>query len=154
MTISWLLIIAAACGNNEVDGKGPADVPVKWANAEVQKDQATRAKLLAENDGIMSPDKGPENDKTIEKYKLTEWKVNDDDYFYEITYLHPIKNELKTERMEVIKTDSGWKRTEYGDGVVPAKLSLPAIRNKVKYAKCFLFLSAFLRLEFFPSYPI
>lgn len=39
-------------------------------------------------------------------------------------------------------------------GVVPAKLSLPAIRNKVKYAKCFLFLIAFLRLEFSPSYPI
>lgn len=114
----FVFIIAAACGSNEVhkvDGKGPADIPVKWANAEVQKDQATRAKLLVENDGIMSPDKGPENDKTIEKYKLTEWKVNDDDYFYEITYLHPIKNELKTERMEVIKTDSGWKRKEYGD---------------------------------------
>jgi hypothetical protein len=32
----------------------------------------------------------------------------------------------------------------YYIGVVPAKLSLPAIRNKVKYAKYFLFLIAFL----------
>ena len=39
-------------------------------------------------------------------------------------------------------------------GVVPAKLSLPAIRNIVKYAKCFQFLIAFLRWEFSPSYPI
>jgi hypothetical protein len=118
MSISLFLIIAAACGSNEankIDGKGPADIPVKWANAEVQKDQATRANLLAENDGIMSSDKGPENDKTIEKYKLTEWKASDDHYFYEITYQHPIQGKLKTERMEVIKTDSGWKRTEYGD---------------------------------------
>ena len=118
MSVSLLLLIAVACGSKEEvtgNGEGPADIPVQWANAEVQKDQATRAKLLAENDGIMSPDKGPENDKTIEQYKLTEWKASDNHYFYEITYQHPIQDKLKVERMEIIKTDSGWKRTEYGD---------------------------------------
>ena len=48
MSIIFLFVIVSACGNEEVDGDGkrPADIPVEWANAEVQKDQATRAKLL------------------------------------------------------------------------------------------------------------
>ena len=37
------------------------------------------------------------------------------DIFYEIIYQHPSENSVKTELMEVIKTDSGWKRTKYGD---------------------------------------
>ena len=65
MSIIFLFVIVSACGNEEVDGdgKGPADIPVEWANADVQKDQATRAKLLVENDGIMSPEKGPQNNE-------------------------------------------------------------------------------------------
>ena len=31
--------------------------------------------LLVENDGTMSPEKGPENENRIEDYKLIEWKV-------------------------------------------------------------------------------
>ena len=47
MSIIFLFVIVSACGNEEVDGdgKGPADIPVEWANAEVQKDQATRARI-------------------------------------------------------------------------------------------------------------
>src|SRR3954452_8429053 len=117
MGVLFLLVIASACGNDEVDGdgKGPADIPVQWADAEVQKDQATRANLLVENDGTMSPEKGPKNENRIEDFKLIEWKVDDNRYYYEITYQHPTEDKLKTEQMEVIKTDSGWKRTKYGD---------------------------------------
>lgn len=117
MSMVLFMGIVAACGNDavDVDGKGPVDIPVEWANAEVQKDQATRAKLLVENDGTMSPDKGPQNENTIEEYKLTEWKVDNDRYYYEITYKHPVENSLKTEQMEIVRTDNGWKRTKYGD---------------------------------------
>ena len=71
MGMLFLLVIASACGNDEVDGdgKGPADIPVQWANAMIQRDEATRAKLLVENNGVMSLDKGPEN---IEKLELNQ----------------------------------------------------------------------------------
>lgn len=118
MSVSFLLLIAAACGSKEEvngSGEGPADIPVQWANAEVQMDQAKRLELLEEKTKALDPKHGPENNKAIEQYKLTEWKVSDSNYFYEITYQHPIEDRLKTERMEVIKTDSGWKRTKYGE---------------------------------------
>ena len=44
---------------------------------------------MIENDGTMSLNKGPQNDNTIDDYKLTEWKVDDDRYYYEITYQSP-----------------------------------------------------------------
>lgn len=117
MSYMFLFVIVVGCGSEEVDGDGkvPADIPLEWANAEVQKDQATRAKLLVESDGTMSTEKGPQNDHIIEDYKLTEWKVDSSRYYYEITYRHPTESKLKTEQMEVVKTESGWKRTKYGD---------------------------------------
>ena len=47
MSIIFLFVIVSACGNEEVDGDGkrPADIPVEWATAMIQKDQATRAKV-------------------------------------------------------------------------------------------------------------
>ena len=46
MSIIFFFVIVSACGNEEVDGdgKGPADIPVEWATAMIQKDQATRAR--------------------------------------------------------------------------------------------------------------
>ena len=35
-------------------------------------------------------------------------------YFYEINFTNILLKGMKTEIMEVIKTDSGWKRTKYG----------------------------------------
>ncbi|MFI9225267.1 hypothetical protein ACIGQ5_22515 [Peribacillus frigoritolerans] len=116
MSFSFLLIVAAACGSNEIDGKGPADIPVEWANADTQRDQAKLLSLLDEKETALDSDDKADNQNTVKNYKLVEWKVSDDNYLYEITYENPIKeNTLKTEQMEVIKTDSGWKRTEYGD---------------------------------------
>ena len=48
MSIMFLFVIVSACGNEEVDGdgKGPADIPVEWATAMIQKDQAKMLELL------------------------------------------------------------------------------------------------------------
>lgn len=117
MSVLFFSVIASACGNEEVDGdgKGPADIPVQWANAMIQRDEATRARLLVENNGVMSLDKGPENIGKLESYELTEWKANNDKYFYEINFVDPISEQGRSERMEVVKTDDGWKRTKYGN---------------------------------------
>ena len=37
------------------------------------------------------------------------------DISMKLIYHHPTENKLKTEQMEVVKTESGWKRTKYGD---------------------------------------
>lgn len=116
MSMLFLVMIAVACGNDEIDGKGPDTIPIEWANAHVQKDQSTMVKLLDKENDILDADDGPDNDETIQNYKLTKWKVDDNQYFYEITYEYPSKkNKLKTDKMEVIQTDSGWKRAKYGD---------------------------------------
>ncbi|OHR66389.1 hypothetical protein HMPREF3291_01685 [Bacillus sp. HMSC76G11] len=113
MSISLLLVVAAACGSNEVNGKGPEDIPVEWAKAMIQRDESTRAELLIKNDGVMSPDKGPQNKQKLESYELTEWKANDDKYFYRIKFIDPEADEGRTETMEIVKTDKGWKRTKF-----------------------------------------
>ena len=117
MSILFLFVIAAACGNKEVDGDGggPADIPVQWATAMIQRDEATRATLLVENNGVMSSDKGSENNKKLGSFELTEWKASDDKYFFEINFVDPISNQGRSERMEVVKTEDGWKRTKYGN---------------------------------------
>lgn len=116
MSISFLLIVAAACGNNEIDGKGPADIPVEWVNAQIQNDQSKMLDLLDEKTDALDPEEEARNKDTIEHYKLTEWKANDERFFYKVEYQDPTENDrLSTEKLEVIKTDSGWKRTKYGN---------------------------------------
>lgn len=116
MNVSFLLIIAAACGSNEVNGKGPADIPVEWVNAEIQKNEPKMLDLLEKKSKALDVEDKAENKETIKQYKLTEWKANDEHYFYKIEYLDPTDNDrLRTDKMELIKTDSGWKRTKYGN---------------------------------------
>lgn len=108
-----LLLSATGCGSNEVNGKGPEEIPVEWATAMIQKDQGKRLELLDDKTDALNPNEGPKNKEKVKKYRLTEWKASNDSYFYKIEFKDPIKDEMKTETMEVIKTDSGWKRTEY-----------------------------------------
>lgn len=118
LIIALLLIsiVTAACGNNEINGQGPADIPVEWVNAHIQKDQSKMLSLLDKKETALDSEDKADNKETIQNYKLTEWKASDDRYFYEIVYENPTKNnKLETEQMEVIKTESGWKRTEYGE---------------------------------------
>ena len=109
-----VIIVAVACGSNEISGKTSADIPVEWVNAHIQKDQGKMVELLEKKETALDPEDKPDNDLIVENYKLTEWKANDNRYFYEVEYEHPNDKGIKIERMEVIKTDNGWKRTEYG----------------------------------------
>lgn len=116
MSVSLLLLIAVACGSKEEvtgNGEGPADIPVEWANAMIQKDQAKRLELLEDKTDALDSEVGPQNQEKLEQYRLTEWKANDEQYFYKIEFHDPVKDKMKTETMEIIKTDSGWKRTKF-----------------------------------------
>ncbi|MFP4854715.1 hypothetical protein, partial [Paraburkholderia sp. BR14264] len=63
-----------------------------------------------------APEQKAERKETIKRYNLTEWKVNDERYFYEVEFQDPTENDrVRTEKMEIVKTDSGWKRTKYGN---------------------------------------
>ncbi|HER2025532.1 hypothetical protein LCL90_22915 [Bacillus infantis] len=112
VVLSVVVIVAAACSNN---GQGPSNIPVEWVNAEVQRDESKMLQLLDEKTIALEPEDKANNDLVIETYKLTEWKANDNRYFYEVTYEHPEEDRMVTERMEVINTDNGWKRTSYSD---------------------------------------
>lgn len=70
--------------------------------------------LIDQSTNVLDPKEGAVNDLAIENYTLTEWKANDERYFYEIVYEHPDNQSIATEQMEVIKNDQGeWKRTKY-----------------------------------------
>lgn len=114
VVIVFCLLTLVACGSNKVEGKGPEDIPVEWVNAHVQKDQEKMTALLDKEQSLLDSKKSSENDLEIKDYKLTEWKVNDDNYFYEIVYTDPESEEVKTDRMKIIKTEDGWKRAKYG----------------------------------------
>lgn len=116
MSVSLLLLIATACGSKEEvngNGEGPADIPIQWVNAMIQRDDATRVKLLLDSTKALDPEKGPENEMTVKDYQLTEWKASDEKYFYEIKFIDPVSEDGRTEQMEIVKTDSGWKRTKF-----------------------------------------
>lgn len=113
--LTAVIIVAAACGNNEINGQGSSDIPVEWVNAHIQKNQGKMVELLQKEQTALDPEDEPDNSLVVENYRLTEWKANDERYFYEIVYEHPEEKSTKTDRMEIVKTDSGWKRTQYGD---------------------------------------
>jgi hypothetical protein len=107
------ILIAAACGNK--DSEGSSNIPVAWVNAEIQKNQSQMLELLDEKSKVLDSEDKADNDLVVKNYKLTEWKASDERYFYEVVYEHPEKGGIVTERMEVIKTSDGWKRTTYSD---------------------------------------
>lgn len=110
-----VLMVVAGCGKNEVDGNEPAGIPIKWLNAEIQENQSAMLELLDDKSKALDPEDQADNKETIKKYKLTEWKASDERYFYQVEYEDPMENSMKTEKMEVIKTSDGWKRTKYGN---------------------------------------
>lgn len=115
-SISILVLIVAACGKKEVVESGPADIPIKWVNAQIQNDQSEMIELLDKKTTALDQTQNAERKDTIKKYTLTEWKATNENYFYKIEFQDPTdKNKLRTDKMEVIKTESGWKRTKYGN---------------------------------------
>lgn len=113
--LTTTIFVTAACGSEKVNGQGPSNIPVEWVNAHIQKDQGKMAELLEKEQSLIDPEDKADNDSQVENYKLTEWKVDDDRYFYEIVYEHPEEGRLKTVKMEVIQTYDGWKRSKYGE---------------------------------------
>lgn len=114
LCLIFVFATIVACSNSE--SESPSNVAVEWVNASLQKDQSTMLELLDQSTNALDPEEGAVNDLAIENYTLTEWKANDERYFYEIVYEHPDNQSIATEKMEVIKNDEGeWKRTKYSD---------------------------------------
>lgn len=113
--LSSLLIVAAGCSSNEKNGKEPSEVAIEWVNAQVQKDESKMLELLDKKTEALDADDKSDNDLVVENYKLTQWKASDSRYFYEVVYEHPENGGTDTEKMEIIETDNGWKRTKYSD---------------------------------------
>ncbi|MEK4925012.1 hypothetical protein MKX78_24295 [Cytobacillus sp. FSL R5-0569] len=113
--LTTTIFVTAACGNEEVNGQGPSDVAIQWVNAEIQNNQHKMLELLDEKSIALDKEIKGDNESEAENYKLTEWKASDNRYFYEMIYENPEDKKMVTERMEIIKTDDGWKRTSYSD---------------------------------------
>lgn len=128
----FLLIMTAACGTNkDSQGNSPSDIPVKWVNAVIQKDEHTQYQLLAKKFNDLNKNQGPKNNKTIKHYKLVQWKKNNDTYFYKITYEDPNDHgRVHGTTMKVVKTNNGWKRSEYLD-VENFDLKVKGLKKKV-----------------------
>ncbi|WP_221568666.1 hypothetical protein [Alkalihalobacillus sp. TS-13] len=110
-----LILLVVGCGGNQVTGSAASKIPIAWVNAEVQRNESKMLDLLDKKTIALDPEDDADNTFVIENYRLTEWKANDTSCFYEVVYEHPETGEMVTERMEVIQTDQGWKRTKYGD---------------------------------------
>lgn len=108
-----MLALITACGDKEASDKGPSHIPVKWANAVIQKDQSTMSDLLLKKSDSLNSDQKPKNDKTIKEYTLTEFKKDEKSYYYSLEYQDPESNQFKMENMEIVKTGKGWKKTQY-----------------------------------------
>lgn len=110
-----MLALITACGDKEASDKGPSHIPVKWANAMIQRDDRARLEMLEKPTKALDSGKGPENKKKVTNYELSEWKSSSKKYFYEIKFIDPISDKGRTEQMEVVKTDKGWKRTQFSN---------------------------------------
>lgn len=108
-----MLALITACGDKEASNKGPSHIPVKWANAVIQKDQSTMSDLLLKKSDSLNSEQKSKNDKTIKEYTLTEFKKDEKSYYYSLEYQDPESNQFKTENMEIVKTGKGWKKTQY-----------------------------------------
>lgn len=107
------MFFLAACGDQEAEERRV--VPIQFAEAKVQRDHSTLLNLIIEPNELLQGDQEAENDYTINNYELIEWKYEDDIYFYEMTYYDERRQQSTSEKMEIQRTDEGWKKTIYGD---------------------------------------
>ncbi|ALA55252.1 hypothetical protein CAY60_020805 [Shouchella clausii] len=120
LSLMIILLAAAGCGSEgskEINGKKAEDIPVEWAIAMIQRDDAKRLDLLVQSTEALDPEKGPQNEEELDSYQLTEWKASEDKFFYEIKFVDPVAESTpsRQERMEVVSTEDGWKRTQFGN---------------------------------------
>ncbi|MGN7170614.1 hypothetical protein ACTHSJ_32605 [Paenibacillus cellulositrophicus] len=124
LMIAVFSLVVSACGGGgdqpeKINGVGPADIPLKFVNARVMGDKKSMAELIAEDISYLSwdlsqPPKHPEYKVT--NYELTQWKFDDDTYYYLMQFINPAReNILDREDFKIIKTKEGWKRESYDD---------------------------------------
>lgn len=124
LMVAVLVLVASACGGGgdqpqKINGIGPADIPLKYVNALVQRDVKTMSELIASDTSHMGWDlnQPPEHpDNKVANYELTQWKFDDSTYYYLMEFNNPLKeNVLDREDFKIIKTEEGWKKDSYGD---------------------------------------
>lgn len=114
-------LITTACGSGSVsvgetaNGLKPSDIPVKYIQTDIQNDGDGMNELLAKKTKFYPNAMPPKNNLQLQNYQLTEWKFDDDTYYYLIEYIDPQDNLLHKEDFRVIKTKDGWKKDSYGD---------------------------------------
>ncbi|SDJ25698.1 hypothetical protein [Alteribacillus bidgolensis] len=84
LILGIVIVLLSACGDSEAEDR--REVPVQWATSYVQQDQAVRRELQVDPPDSLDADQGPQNNYEVTDYKLTEWKYDDETYFYEIVY--------------------------------------------------------------------
>lgn len=123
LMVAVLVLVASACGGGgdqpeKINGMDPADVPLKYVNALVQLDDKTLTDLIASDTSkFLHPENPPEHpDYKVTTYELTQWKFDDDTYYYLMEYMNPARNNiLDREDFKIIKTKDGWKKDSFGE---------------------------------------
>ena len=122
MTLFMISLLAIGCGSETSGGKvinglKPSDVPVKFIQARLQKDEKTMYSLIeGKKDYLgLKKEQGPQNQEQIKNYRLTEWIFDSNTYYYKSEFIDPQENRLREDIFKVIKTKEGWKLDGYGD---------------------------------------
>lgn len=123
LILAVLTLVVSACGGEKqpekINGLGPADIPLKYVNARVQGDDKTLGELIASDTSHLNlkPENPPRHpDFQVTTYGLTQWKFDDDTYYYLLEFMNPARdNILDREDFKIIKTQEGWKKDSYGD---------------------------------------
>lgn len=124
LVLAAITILVIACSGRsdepeKINGVGPADIPVKYVDAQLKQDYKALTDLIAADMDFMnwdlnSPPKHPEYEVT--SYSLTQWKLDENTYYYLMEYLNPAKaDQLDSENFKIEKTDEGWKKDSYGE---------------------------------------
>ncbi|WP_134704942.1 hypothetical protein [Ammoniphilus sp. YIM 78166] len=114
-------LVTVACGGDNVsegetvNGLKPSDIPVKYTQDVIQNDGDGMNNLLAKKTKFYPNAMPPKNNIELQNYQLTEWKFDDDTYYYLIEYIDPRDNLVHKEDFRVIRTQDGWKKDSYGD---------------------------------------
>ncbi|MBM7554570.1 hypothetical protein [Thalassobacillus pellis] len=111
--VTVFLVLVGCQDNGNKDA--PTKVAIAWVHAEVQQDEAKMWELLAEKSKVLDREDEADHTFSIDHMGITAWQAGAERYFYEVSYEHPETNEVIIEQMEIIRTQEGWKRTEYAD---------------------------------------
>jgi hypothetical protein len=90
----------------------------KWAEAQLQRDEATQYKLFTKErqaeydkkDFVVDSKAKPRYPQyKLENYAMQEWKINDSTYIYLVSFRDPVADNIQDEWIEIKKTEDGWR---------------------------------------------